>query len=213
MLNLTNLHRTYTPFNFFLVLCGSWYWWEGRSWKFQICLFVCFFMFCTAISIFGVSAPKMQRDVLRHGRHLWEEQNFVINHPTMFKTLFLKLLFTVESKSGIKMLVNLLLLDIICPKNATLFIRDQLQGIITSQPTVPPPLEINSLSIFLNDIQHNRKLCSVFWNIAFIWCSHSPLAEYWVHCVEYYYSVHANNFPRMVLEEQSCIFRANYLQK
>ena len=115
----------------------------------------------------------------------------MINHSTMFKTLFLKLLFAVESKSGIKMLVNLLLLDIICPKNATLFIRDQLQGVITSQPTVPPPWKLISLSIFLNDFQLNSKLCTAFWNIAFIWCSHSPLAEYWVHCVEYYYSMHA----------------------
>ena len=57
----------------------------------------------------------------------------------MFKTLFLKLLFAVESKSGIKMLVNLLLLDKIDPKNATVFIRDQLQGVITSRPTSPPP--------------------------------------------------------------------------
>ena len=63
----------------------------------------------------------------------------MINHPVMFKTLFLKLLFAVESKSGIKMLVNLLLLDIIDPKNAILFIRDQLQGVITSQPTAPFP--------------------------------------------------------------------------
>ena len=63
----------------------------------------------------------------------------MINHPAMFKTLFLKLLFAVESKFGIKMLVNLLVLDIIDPKNATLFIRDQLQGVITSQPIAPLP--------------------------------------------------------------------------
>ena len=44
----------------------------------------------------------------------------------MFKTLFLKLLFAVESKSGIKMLVNLLLLEIIGPKNATLFMHDHI---------------------------------------------------------------------------------------
>ena len=62
----------------------------------------------------------------------------------MFKTLFLGLLFDVESKSDIKMLLNLLLLDIIGPKNATLYIRDQLQGVITSKPTAPPsPTEIH----------------------------------------------------------------------
>ena len=74
----------------------------------------------------------------------------MINHPAMFKTLFLGLLFAVESKSGIKMLLNLLLLDIIGPKNATLFIRDQLQrGVITSQPTAPPPpTEINFIVHF-----------------------------------------------------------------
>ena len=86
----------------------------------------------------------------------------MINHPAMFKTLFLRLLFAVESKSGIKMLVNLLLLDITGPKNATLFIRDQLQGVITSQPTATPPPKLILLSIFLNDIQVNSKLCTVF---------------------------------------------------
>ena len=82
-------------------------------------------------------------------------------HLAMFKTLFLWLLFAVEPKSGIRMLLNLLLLDIIGPKNATLFIRDQLQGIITSQPTAPPPppQKLILLSIFLNDIQLNSKLC------------------------------------------------------
>ena len=63
----------------------------------------------------------------------------MINHPAMFKTLFLGLLFAVESKSGIKMLLNLLLLDIIGPKNATLFIRDQLQGgSLHPNPQHPP---------------------------------------------------------------------------
>ena len=100
---------------------------------------------------------------LRHGRQLWEEQNFVINHPAMFKTLFLGLLFAVESKSGIKMLLNLLLLDIISPKYATLFIRDQLQNFRGSLPPSPqhppPPQKLILLSIFLNDIQLNSKLC------------------------------------------------------
>ena len=121
----------------------------------------------------------------RHGRQLWEKQNFVINHPAMFKTLFLGLLFAVESKSSIKMLVNLLLLDIIGPKNATLFIRDQLQGVITSQPTAPPSPHGNSFYCPFFWMISNLTANYVFWNIAFIWCSHSPLAEYWVHCVEY----------------------------
>ena len=102
----------------------------------------------------------MRRDTSRHGRQLWEEQHFVINHPAMFKTLFLGLFFAVESKSGIKMLLNLLLLDIIGPKNATLFIRDQLQGghCLPAHST-PPPQKLILLSIFLNDIQLNSKLC------------------------------------------------------
>ena len=55
------------------------------------------------------------------------------------------------------MLVNLLLFDIIDPKNVTLFIRDQLQGVIASRPTSPPPLQkLILLSIFLNDIQLNN---------------------------------------------------------
>ena len=149
MLNLTNLHRMYTPFNFFVfcfVWYGSWYWWNVKILKISTFCFVLFIFHvlqATAISISGVSAPKM-RSTSQHGRQLWEEQNFVINHLAMFKTLFLRLLFAVEPKSGIRMLLNLLLLDIIGPKNATLFIRDQLQGIITSQPTAPPPPEINS---------------------------------------------------------------------
>ena len=103
----------------------------------------------------------MRRDTSRHGRQLWEEQNFVINHPAMSKTLFLRLLFAVESKSGIKMLLNLLLLDIIGPKNATLFTRDQLQGghYLPAHSTLLPPRKFILLSIFLNDIQLNSKLC------------------------------------------------------
>ena len=53
-------------------------------------------------------------------------KNLVINHPAMFKTLFLGLLFAVKSKSGIKKLGNLLLLEMIGPKNATLFIQDHI---------------------------------------------------------------------------------------
>ena len=37
------------------------------------------------------------------------------------------------------------------------------------------------------------------------------LIEYWVHYVEYYQCMQMLN--NMVLDEQSCIFRANYLQK
>ena len=139
--NLTNLHRTYNPFNFFLfcVVDGIDEMW--RSWKFQPFFF--FFFFHVLYSDFNFRSVFQHQkcdDMSRHGRQLWEGQNFVINHPTMFKTLFLfKLLFAVKSKSGIKMRVNLLLQDIIDPKNATLFIRDQLQGVITSQPTSPPP--------------------------------------------------------------------------
>ena len=167
------------------------------------------------MSILGVSTPKMQRDTSWHGRQLWEEQNFVINHPAMFETLFLGLLFAVESKSGIKMLLNLLLLDIIGPKNATLFIRDQLQGVITSQPTAPPPPPPGNQFYcpyfwMISNLTSNY----VFWNIAFIWCSHSPLAEYWVHCVELLkIQCMQIMFNNMVLDEQSCIFRANYLQQ
>ena len=72
----------------------------------------------------------------------------MINHPAMFKTLFLGLLFAVESKSGIKMLLNLLLQDIIGPKNATLFIRDQLQGGHYLPAHSTPPTEINFIVHF-----------------------------------------------------------------
>ena len=191
MLNLTNLHRMYTPFNFFcFVWYGSWYWWNVKILKISTFCFVtflcCFSCFVGYSDLnFSVSAPKMRRDTSWHGRQLWEEQNLVINHPAMFKTLFLGLSFAVESKSGIKMVLNLLLLDIIGPKYATLFIRDQLQGVITSQPTAPRSPHGNSFYCPFFWMISNLTANYVFWNTAFIWCSHSPLAEYWVHCVEY----------------------------
>ena len=215
MLNLTNLHCTYTPSIFFLfcVVAGI----DERedpenfNFVFVFCLFVLFFHVLYSDLNFRCFITKNAMWYVATWKTPLTGAKFCDKPPYNVEALFLKLLFTVESKSGIKMLVNILLLDIICPKNATLFIMDQLQGVITSQPTVPPSWKLISLSIFLNDIQLNRKLCSVFWNIAFIWCSYSPQAEYWVHCVENYYWVNANNVQQMVLEEQSCIFRANYL--
>ena len=101
-----------------------------RSWKFQ--LFVCFFFFFffhVLYSNLNFRCFSTKNAICHDMEDNFERGKiFVINHPTMFKTLFLKLLFAVKSKSGIKMLVNLSLLDIIDPKNATLFIRDQLQG-------------------------------------------------------------------------------------
>ena len=131
---------------------GSWYWWNVKILKMSTFCFVLFFLFCRL--------QRSQFYVFQHQKCDMEDnfersKNFVINHPAMFKTLFLGLLFAVESKSGIKMLLNLLLLDIIGPKNATLFIRDQLQGVITSQPTAPPPSP-----------HGNSFYCPFFWMIS-----------------------------------------------
>ena len=87
------------------------------------------FSLYVAISIFRgyrVSTNFNNINALQHGRWLWEGQKFSDKTPTRFKLLFLGLLFAVESKSGIKKLVNLLLLEIIGPKNATLFIQDHI---------------------------------------------------------------------------------------
>ena len=53
-------------------------------------------------------------------------KNLMIKPQQGSNYCFLGLLFAVESKSGMKKLVNLLLLEIIGPKNATLFIQDHI---------------------------------------------------------------------------------------
>ena len=157
----------YTP-SIFLFFCfvwyGSWYWWNVKILKistfcFVLCCFSCF-VGATAISIFSVSAPKMRRDTSRHGRQLWEEQNFVINHPAMFKNIVSRVTFCcriqIWHQNAFKS---------IGPKNATLFIRDQLQGVITSQPTAPPSPHGNSFYCPFFWMISNLTANYVFWTL------------------------------------------------
>ena len=94
-----------------------------RCWKFELLTIFCLFAICSDLHFRGGtgSAPKMHwntEEDFERGKNLAIKPQQGSNH--CFKGYF----FAVESKSGIKKLVNLLLLEIIGPKNATLFFQD-----------------------------------------------------------------------------------------
>ena len=152
MLNLTEtckVHTHYTPFIFFSFCVVAGIDEMRRSWKFQL-LFVCLFVSIVLYSDlnFMCFSTKNAPWYAATWKITLRGAKFCDKPPYNVKNIVSKVTFCCRIQIWHQNAWNLLLLDIIGLKNATLFIRDQLQGVITSHPTVPPPQEINFIVHF-----------------------------------------------------------------